>query len=121
MEQYKKDIVLSNIQQVLSFLDTLTIGVAKCYCGYIVKLLSFDDISHKKLNERLSELYKKDDEKRQGNKDEELIKIDVKAIYDYFRKLCFSSGTYIDKRNPNKHIVREKCRKPTEKIGRAHV
>ena len=114
LEQYKKDIVLNNIQQVLSFLDTLTIGVAKCYCGYIVKLLSFDDISHKKLNERLSELYKKDDEKRQGNKDEELIKIDVKAIYDYFRKLCFSSGTYIDKRNPNRHIVREKCRKPTE-------
>ena len=112
---YNKNDILNNIEKVIEFIETFKTGHAKNYLGYIVKLLSFEDISLKKLNDKLNELYKTDDEERKTNKDKKLVDIDIEAIYKYYYNECFkSAGTYIDKRNKDKSVVRHRCRKPSQ-------
>ena len=108
LEQYNNNIVLSNVDNVIVFIDSLSVGVGKNYLGFIVKLLSFDDISHNKLNNKLNELYKQDAEQRKSNKDKKLVNIDIDSIYKHFKDECFKVSEYVDKRNPDKHITDRK-------------
>lgn len=107
-ESYDKNHILNNVDNVIIFIKSLNTNTAKLYLNYYVKLLSFEDIVIEKLQEALKETISKADNTRLENNKQKLITLDPEAFYQYYYNQLHGKVKYLDKRNPDKVIERER-------------
>lgn len=108
---YDKNIFINNIERVIAFIDGLNLNTGKLYLNYFVKLLSFEDIVITKLSEHLKVVIEKADASREQNKQQQLVEIDIDAIYQYYYDDLHKKVKVMDKRNKDKIVERERTPK----------